>query len=981
MPNIDVKIPIGKVFPCDTKQVSKHLQGLHNQSSHGSWAHEMDGSISAEAIGNIHSRLSRRLIAGAYSEGYDAAAGISPQKAKVELKQSLDKLKSMHDDYMSFDYSHPNYRETGPARRAFELMRMVGRIDGLRGTKRRYDKPRLSATKEDIPWSVSHLYGDIMTVPMGKHLAGQHDQSSHGSWADVVGTAEYSDFKNSMRDIYSITVSSDVNDPIRQFLDSDEDYAEYLRDGLQQFIDDHPELPDDVAEARWFDSMSYQLRGAAASYVIDNELYGDINDAFNGEFTGVCNDGKERTFYTEVEDVQANPMGGVTVVGSISTNDLGQVGGFERTLSWYDGDLSIKHDVLRIDDVDSLGGSGLASEFLEQSVAAYRKWGVNKIGLNTAWLGAYIWAKQGFDWDPNYSEDLDTAAARLRTMTQGIDPKGPFMPEREAALSMASRLEKASIEIDRTGTVPDDAPMPWEVAMVGFPERVHAEKNRKVKVWAGKASLIESRFHYTKRLDRKPRKDIAALEAQLWANAQLTWADQLALFDENGVEKHLAGQHDQSTHGSWADGDGTESGYKYPVSKAMDAVIAGRVGRISPLDAHFFMEKMAEREDNPDLTNLEMVGTRFYTRDNLGIPRTEMPQVPSGAKDEFLSVLDRAGIKYERVTIDPQTLHPIQSEISASKSAQIMLAEEASDKFKGGKDKARIIISRDGYVIDGHHRWAGALMLSMRDRGTTLNAIRVDMDHKNLIEYVLGWNRDVGIRPIGLGERNKNSAFNKALLAEIYAFRTTVNATKVDKHYQGRHNQKDHGNWAGVSAEVATSILHRVRENGGLSVKMLDGSEPTTGYMVAKGGTNGDIVDAEDFYDPVKGPRILSSFLKTYRKELTSGGSYLGLWHNTEDGKVYLDLSDNILDRNEAIAAGSRRNQISIWDVANFEEINTGGTGELSKRAVVGDSGSREPVRDDRRTDRPMGRDRVGQDGGQSVVIKVPLRRLGGNNG
>lgn len=153
----------------------------------------------------------------------------------------------------------------------------------------------------------------------------------------------------------------------------------------------------------------------------------------------------------------------------------------------------------------------------------------------------------------------------------------------------------------------------------------------------------------------------------------------------------------------------------------------------------------------------------------------------------------------------------------------------------------------------------------------------------------------------------------------------------VLKH--GNHDQSSHGNWAtgGMGAGVADSILERVRENGGLSVNMVDGSEPTTGYMVAKGAKYGAIVDAEDFYDPIKGPKALADYMKKHKAELGGGKNYLGLWHNTEDGKVYLDVSENIQDKERAISAGRKQDQISIWDVANFAEIQTGGTGNVEK--------------------------------------------------
>ena len=137
----------------------------------------------------------------------------------------------------------------------------------------------------------------------------------------------------------------------------------------------------------------------------------------------------------------------------------------------------------------------------------------------------------------------------------------------------------------------------------------------------------------------------------------------------------------------------------------------------------------------------------------------------------------------------------------------------------------------------------------------------------------------------------------------------------------------------GMGAGVASSILERVKANGGLSVNMVNGEEPTAGYMVAKGTEYGQTVSAEDFYDPEKGPKILADYMKQHKEDLGTGKNYLGLWHNTEDGKVYLDVSENILDRGEAITAGQSRDQISIWDVANFAEVQTGGTG-VTKQEV-----------------------------------------------
>jgi len=157
-------------------------------------------------------------------------------------------------------------------------------------------------------------------------------------------------------------------------------------------------------------------------------------------------------------------------------------------------------------------------------------------------------------------------------------------------------------------------------------------------------------------------------------------------------------------------------------------------------------------------------------------------------------------------------------------------------------------------------------------------------------------------------------------------------AEDVTKH--GDHDQSSHGSWAQgvqVAPEIVRSTLERVKENGGLSVSLKDGSEPTKGFMVAKGKKFAAIVKADDFFDEDKGAEILSSYMKRHKAEFNNTNNYLGLWHNTDDGQVYLDVSENIKDEGEAISRGRDRDQISIWDVANFKEIETGGTGGIEK--------------------------------------------------
>jgi GNAT superfamily N-acetyltransferase len=193
-----------------------------------------------------------------------------------------------------------------------------------------------------------------------------------------------------------------------------------------------------------------------------------------------------------------------------------------------------------------------------------------------------------------------------------------------------------------------------------------------------------------------------------------------------------------------------------------------------------------------------------------------------------------------------------------------------------------------------------------------------------------------------------------------------IRGESVQKH--GTHDQSSHGNWAdGVSSTVVEDIQRFTREWGGLSISMVDGSMPDKGFMVAKPPEFSHVVDEADFFDPIKGPKILADYMKKNRADLGRGGKdYLGTWLN--GGKIYLDVSQNMMNREESIRVGRERNQKAIWDVVNQVEIDTGGTGEVQK-GNQGGSTSRH-LADDGRGNRPVRSGNLGEVGKAYKVIR-----------
>lgn len=202
----------------------------------------------------------------------------------------------------------------------------------------------------------------------------------------------------------------------------------------------------------------------------------------------------------------------------------------------------------------------------------------------------------------------------------------------------------------------------------------------------------------------------------------------------------------------------------------------------------------------------------------------------------------------------------------------------------------------------------------------------------------------------------------------------------MEKH--GTGDQKPHGSWAhGVSPRVAADIQRFTREWGGLSISMVDGHLPDKGYMVAKPPKFSHIVDAADFFDPIKGPKILSAYMIKNKADLGAGSkNYLGTWLNK--GKIYLDVSQNIMSRSKATKLGADRNQKKIWDVVNKLEIDTGGTGEVQKGNQGG--GIARYFKDDGRGNRSVRPENLGEVRRKQVIyfspgLKPVLKHSGGD--
>jgi SPP1 gp7 family putative phage head morphogenesis protein len=160
-------------------------------------------------------------------------------------------------------------------------------------------------------------------------------------------------------------------------------------------------------------------------------------------------------------------------------------------------------------------------------------------------------------------------------------------------------------------------------------------------------------------------------------------------------------------------------------------------------------------------------------------------------------------------------------------------------------------------------------------------------------------------------QRAYNSRHGKAATADLSKFNPD----------QARD---DKGRWTtdgGISSGEARDIVHDAIA-GGFSYNPSTHAHPTDGYMVARSGATVQVAAGS----PEEAQKGLVDFIDQNHAQFAADPSlYIGGW--VEDGKLWIEPSDNILDHDKAFAVSAKRDQIAMFDVKALDVINTGGSG------------------------------------------------------
>ena len=180
-------------------------------------------------------------------------------------------------------------------------------------------------------------------------------------------------------------------------------------------------------------------------------------------------------------------------------------------------------------------------------------------------------------------------------------------------------------------------------------------------------------------------------------------------------------------------------------------------------------KEKGEQAPNFNLCQVSIPGTNLYCDGNIGIPREDMPQfkgtpepgspadkLPRDSSGEvdteefFKEMLNKKGIKVSEPTNVPaDRLKATQSELVGVKVAGMEGVLEDPNHPAYKKITAPIYVSNDGYVLDGHHRWAAIVAYNAAhpDKQIPMAVRVIDEPIKPLVKRSNAFAEAIGIKP------------------------------------------------------------------------------------------------------------------------------------------------------------------------------------------------------------------------------------------
>ena len=113
------------------------------------------------------------------------------------------------------------------------------------------------------------------------------------------------------------------------------------------------------------------------------------------------------------------------------------------------------------------------------------------------------------------------------------------------------------------------------------------------------------------------------------------------------------------------------------------------------------------------------------------------------------------------------------------------------------------------------------------------------------------------------------------------------------------------------------NIFNKIKHQGGITIDRKGKEFKGLGYGVAVSKETEIIIDNDLFI-----PELIQAVMAKFEDYLVKPNTYLGVWVNPENNKVYFDVTEIIEDFEEAKKKGNNRKQLAIFDFESMQAID-----------------------------------------------------------
>lgn len=111
-----------------------------------------------------------------------------------------------------------------------------------------------------------------------------------------------------------------------------------------------------------------------------------------------------------------------------------------------------------------------------------------------------------------------------------------------------------------------------------------------------------------------------------------------------------------------------------------------------------------------DLEDLEYK-INLAKKQTLYIQREDMPVINSDQIKELQQMLLEVGIKFRQIIVPACKLKPVQKNVYIEKAVNPILKHGLYKTKVYLRNHSSITVSKDLYIVDGHHRWLSAMLI------------------------------------------------------------------------------------------------------------------------------------------------------------------------------------------------------------------------------------------------------------------------------